>query len=120
MLAITLAALLFAAALTIIVLVKRLHSLGSQHAALAQEHASLQERFRPVIDAEAERQRVIVETEAQRQQVLADILVKRESADAEIKATRQRELGSIESDRARIRGREFSKREQSSTSLLAD
>lgn len=99
MLAAIFAALLAAAAVTITILVKRLRSLSSQHAALAQEHTSLQERFRPIIDAEAERQRIIGETEAQRQQVLADIRAKQERAEAELKATRQRELGSIESDR---------------------
>jgi hypothetical protein len=103
MLAITLTALLLtAAAVTIIILVKRLRSLSSQHAALAQEHTSLQDRFRPIIDAEAERQRIIGETEAQRQHVLDEIRMKQESAEAELKATRQRELGTIESDRTRI------------------
>lgn len=47
-------------------LFRRLKKLGAAHSQLSQEHAGLQDRFRPVIDIEAEKGRVLAEIEAER------------------------------------------------------
>lgn len=65
--------LLVAAAAALFLLFRRLQQLRAEQHALSQEHAGLKERFRGVVDAEAERQRVLGELEAERARVRDDI-----------------------------------------------
>lgn len=64
---------LLVAAAALFLLLRRLQKLRGEHQALSQEHAGMTERFRGVVDAEAERRRVLGEVEAERARVREDI-----------------------------------------------
>jgi hypothetical protein len=64
--------LLVAAALALALLFRRLRKLDAEHRALTQEHAGMTERFRGVVDVEAEKRRVLGELEAERARMQAD------------------------------------------------
>ena len=76
---IALALLFLSAVLALIFVLIRLQKLNSQHGLLKQENLALKDRFRGVVDAEAERQRVLGELEAARARLQADIA--RQQAD---------------------------------------
>ena len=76
---IALALLLLSAVLALIFVLIWLQKLNSQHGLLKQENLALKDRFRGVVDAEAERQRVIGELEAARARLQGDIA--RQQAD---------------------------------------
>jgi hypothetical protein len=83
--------LFFLALLGLVLVFVRLKSQGSKLDTLQQEHAAQTERFKPVVDAEAERQRVLawLETEKQRSYY-------------EVQAERQRTLGGLEAERTQL------------------
>jgi hypothetical protein len=83
--------LCFLALLTLTLVFLRLKRQGSEYKKLQQEHAAQTERFRPVLDAEAERQRVLAWLEAEKQR-----------SQYEIQTERQRALGGLEAERARL------------------
>jgi hypothetical protein len=88
---IILLSLLLVAAVVLVLLILRLRKLNSEHLALSQEHVSLQDRVKGILDIDAEKQRVLAEIEA---------IKERETG--EIEAKRQRELGNLEADRTRL------------------
>jgi hypothetical protein len=65
--------LLVIAVVALVLLFRRLSKLGAEHTQLSQEHATLQERFRPVIDVEAEKGRVLAELGEERTRARAEI-----------------------------------------------
>lgn len=69
---------------------------------LSQEHNTLTDRVRGIIDAETEKQRVLSELDTKRQQLLKELETLRQQGMAEIAATKQRELGALEAERARL------------------
>src|SRR2546423_6821929 len=93
MLTATLLVLVFAALAALVLLFQRLRKLKAEHTLLSQQHDSLKDRFRPVIDAEAEKQRVLGELEQERarlQEVIGHIRVNQQEALQELHAQRQR------------------------------
>jgi hypothetical protein len=117
MLTVALAGLLFLAALAITLLALKLRKLGVAHGALARAQEELKERFRPVVDADAERSRVFGEIEAERarlrddvsqaeaakQRALAEAAASKQRALQEIEAEGQRRRGELETEQARLR-----------------
>jgi hypothetical protein len=69
---------------------------------LSQEHNSLTDRVRGIIDAEAEKQRVLSELDTRRQQLLTELDTLRQQGTAEIAATKQRELAALKAERTRL------------------
>lgn len=65
--------LLLVAVVTLVLLFLRLRKLNSEYGVLSQEHAGLKDRFRVVVDAEAEKQRVLGELETERTRLQTDI-----------------------------------------------
>ena len=70
---IAIAALLLSAVVALIIVLVQLQKVNSQQSLLKQENFALKDRFRGVMDAEAERQRVLGELESARAQLQADI-----------------------------------------------
>jgi hypothetical protein len=71
--AILLGSLFTLALLALSLLFLRLRNQGSKYDALQQEYNALKERFRPVVDADAEKQRVLAELETERARLQSDI-----------------------------------------------
>lgn len=98
---------LFLAALAIALLILKLRQLGTAHAALKQAHADLEDRFRPVLDADAERKRVLAEIEAERDRLRAEVTqaeVAKQRILAEAEAGKQHALHELELEAQRRRG----------------
>lgn len=89
--------------ITAILLFLRLRGLNSQFSALSQEQTELKERFRGVVDADAESQRVLAELETKKQRTLEEIETLRERGLQELETQRQRELTQLEAERTRLR-----------------
>ena len=89
--AILLGLLLVLTLIALVILFLRLRSQGSTYNTLQQEYTILKERFRPVVDADAERQRVLADLDAEKQRSLRGL-----------EAEKQRVLGELEAERLRI------------------
>lgn len=74
---------LLIAALSLVILVLRLRKATAEYKALERTHASLLERFRPIVDVEAERQRVLREIDASRAQADSSVAQARAQLDAD-------------------------------------
>lgn len=66
--------LLLVAVTTLVLLFLRLRKSDSEHRLVLQEHAEIKDRFRVVVDAEAEKQRVLGELETERTRLQTDIV----------------------------------------------
>lgn len=88
---ITLIGLLIAAAIAIVILLLRLNKLISEHRSLSHEHAEMKDRFRNIVDADAEAQRVLDEAKA-----------RKGGLQAELDTIKERELGKIEVERTQL------------------
>jgi hypothetical protein len=97
---ITLIGLLIAAAIAIVILLLRLNKLISEHRSLSHEHAEMKDRFRNIVDADAEAQRVLDEAKA-----------RKEGLQAELDAIKERELGKLEAERTQLLNDIYSARE---------
>jgi hypothetical protein len=105
MLTATLVVLVFAAIAALVLLFQRLRKLKAEHILLSQQHDSLKDRFRPVIDAEAEKQRILGELEKERsrlQEVIGHIRVNQQEALQELHAQRQRGEAEVSDLRANV------------------
>jgi hypothetical protein len=117
MLTISLIGLLLLATLAITLLVLKLRRIVAAHSTLMQAQADLEDRFRPVVDADAERKRVLDEIEAERarlraetteaenakQRSLAEAAAGKQRALHEIETEGQRRRGELEAEQARLR-----------------
>lgn len=97
---ITLIGLLIAAAIAIVILLLRLNKLISEHRSLSHEHAEMKDRFRNIVDADAEAQRVLDEAKA-----------RKEGLQAELDTIKERELGKLEAERTQLLNDIYSARE---------
>ncbi len=87
----TLIGLLIVAAIAIVILILRLNKLSLEHRSLSQEHTEMKDRFRNIVDADAEAQRVLDEATA-----------RKEGLQAELDAVKERELGKLEAERTQL------------------
>lgn len=97
---ITLIGLLIAAAIAIVILLLRLNKLISEHRSLSHEHAEMKDRFRNIVDADAEAKRVLDEAKA-----------RKEGLQAELDTIKERELGKLEAERTQLLKDIYSARE---------
>src|ERR1041385_9071176 len=71
--------------------------------ALQTDHSALVERFRPVVDADAEKQRVLADLASERARLIAELGAERLRATAELEAERARlqdDIARLEADKA--------------------
>lgn len=74
---------LLVTAIVLIVVILRLRKLHAEHSALVRTHSELVERFRPIVDVDAERRRVLGEIEELRAKADASMAQARAEHDAE-------------------------------------
>src|ERR1044071_762687 len=83
------------ALITSVLVFSQLRSQKSKHDALLQEYNVLTDRFRPVLDANAEKPRILAELRVEQQRVLEELTAKRQQVNKELEIERARTLGNI-------------------------